>query len=96
MPNLVYTIPIPQELLSIYLFAFASQTGWQEKVNIDGELVDNPITATEYARLTLNRYVQENVSSYMANKAAEDARQAVLEATNLAMGDIITILTIEP
>jgi hypothetical protein len=84
--NLIYTIPLPEEMYEQMLGAFALSTGW----NPEGE-----VAALEHSRVVLNRYVNETIGGYQASQAAEAARVASLESSSALLESITTTLTVE-
>jgi hypothetical protein len=84
--NLIYTIPLPEELYEEMLGAFALATGW----SAEGEK-----TSIEHSRIVLNKYVNETIAAYQANQAAEAARVASLESSTTLLESITTTLVVE-
>lgn len=84
--NLIYTIPLPEEVYEQMLGAFALATGW----DAEGET-----TSLEHSRIALNRYVNETIAASQANLAADAARTAALESSNALLESITTTLVVE-
>ena len=86
MATLTYTIPVAGLGVEQMIGAFATHNGWKP---------DSGITALEFSRLTLNRFVEDSISQYLALQAANAAREAALAQADGALGEVTTTLTIE-
>lgn len=84
--NLIYTIPLSEELYEPMIGAFASATGWDAQ---------GGITPLEHSRKKLNEYVNQTITSYQANQAAEAARIAAIVQSSSTLDSITTTLVVE-
>jgi hypothetical protein len=84
--NLIYTIPLPEEMFDSCVGAFALANGWNE---------DMGVTMLEFSRVKLNEFVNVTITSYMANQAAEAARAAAMAQGSAALDTITTTLVVE-
>lgn len=87
MAQLVYKIPVPDEMLEQYIGAFAAFHGYNPENNSE--------SAIEFSRKRLNRFVEESIALYLGSVAAEQARNAALSSAMSAVGEITTVLEIE-
>jgi hypothetical protein len=91
--NLIYTIPLPEEMFEGCIDAFARATGWRELVDAPVDY-DAEADKIEHSRKKLNEYVNTTITSYQSTAAAEAARTATLEAGSAALGQIATTLVV--
>lgn len=84
--NLIYTIPLPEEMFDSCVGAFALANEWSE---------DLGVTMLEFSRVKLNEYMNTTITSYMANQAAEAARAAAQAQGSSALNSITTTLVVE-
>ena len=96
MPELVFKVPVPADKVDGFVLAFASNHGWLPFANDEnGDEIPNPVTPLQHVRNTLNRFIADGVSNYMAQEAGEAARKATLEAVQTDLGGIVSELIVE-
>lgn len=69
------------------LTAVCSNYKYQEKIIVNGELVDNPQTKSEFVNITLRNFLSEHVKSYEIEKAKRDAEIAASQVDNIIVND---------
>lgn len=84
-----------QSIIENGVRTFALATGWQEKIVVDGEEVDNPVTDQDHASGKLYNFVSEVIQSYSANLGAEAGRKAALEQVSNAYVNVTHEISIE-
>jgi hypothetical protein len=65
---------VPNENLAEVANALAWAGGYQDKVEVNGELVDNPVTKGQFAKTAVIKYVQNTVKEYRNMVAAQAAQ----------------------
>lgn len=85
MANLIYTIPVEGLEADQMIEAFAMFHGWSET---------NEIDAVEFSRLVLNKFIEDAIANFHASQAAEQAREASLQAVKSTIGEVTTTLEI--
>jgi arginyl-tRNA--protein-N-Asp/Glu arginylyltransferase len=79
MATMNLTLTIPAQHAQAILNDFCEYHGYQEQVEVDGEMVANPQTKPQFAKAKVASFVKESVKAYRANKQAEEARQAEID-----------------
>jgi hypothetical protein len=71
---------VPNENLAEVANALAWAGGYQDKIIVDNELVDNPVTKGQFAKIAVIKYVQNSVKEYR-NMIAQQAVQTDINIT---------------
>ena len=86
MDTLTFELTVDADKKDRILSGLAYQHNYQDQVEVDGEMVDNPESKGAFVKRMVIRWVKENVKAYEANEAVKTARD-----TAIADADAISV-----
>lgn len=93
--TLYFSLTGDENVITNGVRTFALATGWTEKIILDGEEIDNPVTDQDHASNKIYGFVSDVILGYNAQLGAEAGRKAAMEQTQSAYDNITHEITIE-
>ena len=87
MASLGFDWTVSEENKTRIINGLAYQHGYQDTIEVDGEMVPNPEAKGEFCKRMTKEWIRANVRAYEANQAviiARDAKIAEVDAIDIA------------
>ena len=79
MATMNLSLTVPNEHAVAILNDFCEYHGYQEQIEVDGELVANPQTKPQFAKAKVANFVKESIKAHRVIKKAEEARLSEMD-----------------
>ena len=87
MATITFEFTVSAENKTRIIDGLSYQHGYQDQVEVDGEMVDNPESKGAFCKRMTKEWIRANVRAYEANQAviiARDAKIAEVDAIDIA------------
>lgn len=88
MSSITITITGHETILNNGIVTFAKANGWTEKVIVDGEEVDNPVTAAEFCSAPIATFFLDKIVEGAA-KIAEAEKIVAIDGVKQAFSTVV-------
>ena len=80
MATITFSFTVPDDKKAQVIDEFASQNGYQSEMLVDGEMIPNPQTKTNFSKQVVLRFIKDSLKAYRANVEISRVRQTAIDS----------------